>query len=64
MRMIDRSTKFKKDYKRESKGRYRNILDDELKNVLYALINDLELDTRFRDHDLSSNWAGLSRMPY
>ena len=30
MRRIERNTAFKKDYKRESKGKYRNIIDDEL----------------------------------
>ena len=58
MRKIDRTTSFRKDYKRESKGRYRAILDDELHTVLSALVNDLPLDTRYRDHDLSNNWSG------
>jgi len=58
MRTIERSTKFKKDYKRELKGRYRDILESELKAVLLPLISDETLDIRYRDHDLSGNWAG------
>ena len=58
MRTIERSTKFKKDYKRELKGRYRDILESELKTVLVALMKDESLDIRYRDHDLSGNWAG------
>jgi len=33
MRMIDRSSAFKHDYKRETKGRHRATLDDDLKPV-------------------------------
>lgn len=58
MRTIERSTKFKKDYKRELKGRYRDILESELKTILVSLISDEALDIRYRDHDLSGNWAG------
>lgn len=58
MRTIERSTKFKKDYKRESKGRYRDILESELKMVLVALMKDESLGIHYRDHDLSGNWAG------
>lgn len=58
MRKIERTTGFKKDFKRESKGQYRTILDDELQTVLIALVNDRPLDARYRDHDLSNNWSG------
>ncbi len=58
MRMIDRSSAFKRDYKREIKGRYRATIDDDLKQVLVALATDQPLDARCRDHDLSGDWAG------
>lgn len=58
MRTIDRSTAFRRDYKREAKGQHRANLDEALKAVLSALANDLTLDTRYRDHDLSGNWFG------
>jgi len=34
MRTIDRSSSFKRDYKREAKGRHRATLNDALKPVL------------------------------
>ncbi len=58
MRTIDRSSAFKRDYKREAKGLHRTTLDAELKPVLVALITDQPLDVRYRDHDLSGDWAG------
>jgi mRNA interferase YafQ len=58
MRTIDRSSAFKRDYKRESKGQHRVTLDDVLRSVLVALASDQALDVRYRDHDLSGNWAG------
>jgi len=58
MRTIDRSSAFKRDYKRQSKGRHRVTLDDVLRSVLTALATDQVLDVRYRDHDLSGDWAG------
>jgi mRNA interferase YafQ len=58
MRTIDRSSAFKRDYKREAKGRHRATLDDALKPVLVALATDFPLGTHYRDHDLSGDWAG------
>jgi mRNA interferase YafQ len=58
MRTIERSTAFKRDYKREAKGRHRATLDETLKAVLAALATDQPLGTRLRDHDLSGDWAG------
>lgn len=57
MRTIERSSAFKRDYKREAKGRYRATLDDVLKPVLVALVTDQPLDSRYRDHDLSGDWV-------
>ena len=58
MRTIERSTAFKRDYKREAKGRHRASLDPELRTLLVALANDTPLAARYRDHDLSGGWAG------
>lgn len=58
MRTIDRSTAFKRDYKREAKGRHRATLDRLIKSVLLALVTDQPLDAHYRDHDLSCDWAG------
>ena len=58
MRTIDRSTRFKRDYKRELKGRHRATLDADFQPVLVALATDTPLDPKYRDHDLSGDWAG------
>lgn len=57
MRAIERSTAFKRDYKREAKGQHRTTLDADLIPVLVALTNDQLLEPRYRDHDLSGGWA-------
>lgn len=58
MRTIERSSAFKRDYKREVKAKRRTTLDDMLKCLLTALATDQPLATRYRDHALSGNWAG------
>ena len=58
MRTIERSSAFKRDYKREIKGQYRATLDADLLPVLAALANDQPLAPRYRDHDLSGQWEG------
>ncbi|MFN4023166.1 MAG: type II toxin-antitoxin system YafQ family toxin [Hydrogenophilus thermoluteolus] len=58
MRTIERSSAFKRDYKREAKGKHRATLDEALKQVVSALATDQPLEARYRDHDLSGNWAG------
>ena len=58
MRTIERSTTFKRDYKRESKGQHRATLDADLRPILIALATDTQLEPRYRDHDLSGEWAG------
>lgn len=58
MRMIERASAFRRDYKREAKGQHRNALDNDLRSVLLALATDLLLDVKYRDHDLSGDWAG------
>ena len=50
MRTIDRSSVFKRDYKREAKGRHRATLDAELMHILVALANDQPLALRTEEH--------------
>lgn len=56
MRIIERSTAFKKDYKKVSKGIYKKVIDTELPNVLYNLANDLPLATEYKNHPLKGAW--------
>jgi mRNA interferase YafQ len=58
MRTIERSSAFKRDYKREARGRHSATLDSALTPVLVALVNDEVLEPRLRDHELSGDWSG------
>ena len=58
MRTIEQATAFRRDYKRESTGRYRAILVTELTTVLTALASDAALEMRLRDHALIGDWKG------
>ena len=58
MRTIERSTLFRRDYKRAAKGPYRAALDDDLVPILVALASDELLAPRHRDHALSGDWSG------
>ena len=58
MRTIEQSSAFKRDYKREAKGRHRTTLDNSLRLVLVTLIDDGPLDTRHKDHALQGDWDG------
>jgi mRNA interferase YafQ len=58
MRRIERSTAFKRDYRRaKTRSRYRD-LDERLVALLELLINDRPLPPRNRDHALSGDWSG------
>ena len=56
MRTISRTNRFKKDYKRESKGQYRLTLDTELISVVSMLATDEPLPDRCKDHSLTGQW--------
>ncbi|EEB8599907.1 type II toxin-antitoxin system mRNA interferase toxin, RelE/StbE family [Salmonella enterica] len=58
MRTIERTTAFKRDFKREAKGRNRAVLDTELRQIITALAMDQPLERRHSDHPLSNNWNG------
>jgi len=57
MRTINRTSQFKKDYKRESRGRHARTLDGDLIGVLELLIADAPLPVKLRDHPLSGEWS-------
>lgn len=56
MRRIERTSQFKRDYKRELKGQYRKTLNNDLIKVIKALAEDRPLSGRNQDHALSGNW--------
>ena len=57
MRAIERTSQFKRDYKRESRGRHRASLDASMVPVLEALAQDAPLKHWHHDHALSGEWA-------
>lgn len=57
MRTIERSTAFKRDYRRVKAARYRD-LDRRLTALLELLVADQPLPSACRDHALSGSWAG------
>jgi len=58
MRTIERTGKFKDDYKREKKGRHRTTVEAALLEVVTLLVQDDTLPAKYKDHALSGNWAG------
>ena len=56
MRTIRRTSAFKRDYRREKKGRYGKTLDADLSKVVALLVADRVLPWRYRDHALLGNW--------
>ncbi len=58
MRMIERSSAFRRDYKRLVGGRYHSAVKDELPLILNALVNEQKLHPKHHDHELIGNWDG------
>ena len=59
MRTIERSSPFKRDYKRvKASPRYRKDLDSLLGDILEFLLVDKALPEKNRDHSLSGDWEG------
>ena len=57
MRELIRTAQFKKDWKRVgNSGKYQ--INDFLL-VVEKLLNDMSLDSKCRDHELSGNWSGF-----
>ena len=57
MRTIERTGQFKRDFKREQRGRYAAQLTSLLPEVIGRLAQDEELPARFKDHNLSGDWS-------
>lgn len=52
MRTLERSTAFKRDFKKHGD------IDAALIDVLYKLINDEDMPEKYHDHALSGDWSG------
>jgi mRNA interferase YafQ len=56
MRAIERTSRFKRDFKREQRGSLGSSLQYLLVEIITALATDAELPERCRDHALTGNW--------
>ncbi len=52
---LERTKKFKQDYKREAKGRHRKNLDESFITVLRLLLENKPLPEKFKDHSLTGD---------
>lgn len=59
MRRIERTNQFKRDFRRERRGRHRAMLETGLPEVIEQLAADTPLAPALRDHALSGNWSGF-----
>ena len=59
MRSIERTRRFKRDYRRESRGHHRADLPERLAAIVNALANDTPLDLHHHDHALSGPWSAF-----
>lgn len=59
MRVIERSSAFKRDFKRvKAAPRHAKDMDALLSTVLMELLADRTLSANLRDHALAGDWAG------
>lgn len=56
MRTIRLTAEFKRDYKREKRGRFAKTLDADLQGIVTVLAADRELAQRHHDHQLAGKW--------
>jgi mRNA interferase YafQ len=56
MPTINRTSRFKKDYKRELKGRHGATLEREFQQLLLQLLTAAPLAEKYRDHPLTGVW--------
>lgn len=57
MRTIKYTTAFKRDFKREVKGRHGPSLEGYLREVVPLLAKDEALGIKYRDHSLGGNYS-------
>lgn len=55
-REVEYTNQFKRDYKREKKGRHRATIVPDLLATMALLADDIALPAHMVDHALSGNW--------
>jgi mRNA interferase YafQ len=58
MRTIRRSSRFKKDFKREARAGHGQVFLDTLTITIQQLAEDSSLPERLFDHALTGDWSG------
>jgi mRNA interferase YafQ len=59
MRTISRTSRFKRDYKREMKGVHGSSLPNDLTAAVFLLATNAVLPQSLRDHPLAGEWKGF-----
>jgi mRNA interferase YafQ len=59
MRRIEHTNQFKRDFRRERRGRHRAMLETSLPDLVEQLAADEPLAPALRDHALAGNWSGF-----
>lgn len=57
MRRIERTTQFRRDYKREQKGKYKRYLETTLVAAIEYLLIDKPPPEKYCDHALTGQWG-------
>ena len=57
MRTIERTGRFRRDFRRVAKGRYGRNLSTVLEEALEELVQDRPLARRYEDHALTGDWV-------
>jgi mRNA interferase YafQ len=57
MRTIEATTRFRRDYKREKRGRHGKRLDELFTQITELLAADKPLPPRYVDHPLTGEWS-------
>ena len=56
MRTIERTSAFRRDFKREKRGPHRRDLDKLVASIVSLLVDDNPLPEKHRDHPLAGEW--------
>ena len=56
MRRIERTSAFRRDFKREQRGRHRRNLEPLISSIVSLLAEDKPLPPRSHDHSLGGEW--------
>jgi mRNA interferase YafQ len=56
MRTIEQTGQFKRDLRREARGKHRAALSKEFVEIVEQIARDAPMASKYRDHALSGDW--------